>query len=193
MTTTEQARVFSLKETAAAVRKELRATFPGHKISVRCSRGSSYIHADWIDGPTRREVEAVVWKYRDEVFDGQTDSYRQLPDERVVITPGEAPELVRWSCSGVLMQRQDSAEAIRETATAILSQNPHLLCGHPMPDYSTESVGNIVYQLTHTFRHTTNRSITYNGRSVGMEMQYLDNAADVLRYCLGTTARPAAN
>lgn len=190
-TTPKPTRIFSLTETAAAARKELRAKFPGHKISVTSDRGSNYLHATWIDGPTVDEVAAVVWKYRDEVFDGQTDTYNRLPDELAVLTPGAPPEKIRWSCSGVLTQRWDSIETVRATATAILTQNPDLLCGHPMPDYSAENVGNITRQMTHEFPHTTSRAITYNLRNVGMEMISCDNAADVLRYCLATTSRPA--
>lgn len=193
MSESSETRVITRKETAAVIRKKLRAAFPGHKISVTCERGSSYIHATWVDGPTVRQVDDIVAGFRDEVFDMQTDTYRQLPDREVIPTPGAAPERIRYSCSGVLTQRWDSIDAVRETATAILTENPHLLYGHPMPDFSAETVGNIVHAMTHDYRHTTNQAITYKGRSVGMEIRYLDNAADVLRYCLGTTERLASN
>ncbi len=60
----------------AAMRKALKAAFPGLKISVRMGRGTAYGSADvsWTDGPSVDEVEAVTELFRGQGFDGMTDS-----------------------------------------------------------------------------------------------------------------------
>ena len=60
----------------AAMRKALKAAFPGARISVRMSRGTAYGNANvsWVDGPSVDEVLAVTELFRGEGFDGMTDS-----------------------------------------------------------------------------------------------------------------------
>lgn len=60
----------------AAMRRALKAAFPGLKISVRMSRGTAYGNASvsWTDGPSVAEVEAVTEPFRGRGFDGMTDS-----------------------------------------------------------------------------------------------------------------------
>lgn len=61
----------STKETAKLVRGALKAKFPGVKFSVRGSGGSLDIR--WIDGPTSRQVKAVVGPFEGGGFDGMID------------------------------------------------------------------------------------------------------------------------
>ena len=53
---------YNPKESAAQVRKVLKATFPGQKFSVTtsCSGGYSQVLVRWDDGPATAEVEAAV-------------------------------------------------------------------------------------------------------------------------------------
>jgi len=66
----------STKESAALLRKQLRASFPGVKFSVRMSRGTAYgnVHVEWTGGPSLDEVDAVTRPFEGASFDGMTDS-----------------------------------------------------------------------------------------------------------------------
>lgn len=70
-----------IKTRAAAcahfVRTDLKQAFPGIKFSVTSenfSMGNS-VNVSWIDGPTEKEIEAVIGKYEQGHFDGMTDMY----------------------------------------------------------------------------------------------------------------------
>lgn len=56
---------------------ELRAKFPGVKFSVRAEyfSGGSSMNISWSMGPTTKEVDAIVGKYKAGSFDGSTDYY----------------------------------------------------------------------------------------------------------------------
>lgn len=62
---------------AAAIRKELKAKFPGVKFSVRSETyaGGDSVRINWTDGPEHAEVEAIAAKYEAGSFDGMTDMY----------------------------------------------------------------------------------------------------------------------
>jgi hypothetical protein len=78
------------KDTAKAIRAELKATFPACKFSVVTERGSmvSSVRISWTDGPTTKRVEAVVGKYEAGHFDGMDDSYH-YDEDRTVTVDGE--------------------------------------------------------------------------------------------------------
>ena len=64
-------------QTAAAIRAELKKTFPEIKFSVTSetySMGSS-VNISYIDGVTTKQVEAVVKKYQYGHFDSMIDCY----------------------------------------------------------------------------------------------------------------------
>lgn len=107
---------YSVKETAAAVRKALAATFPGVKFSVRMDRGTAYgwLSVSWSDGPTEDAVRSVTDRFRDEKFDGMTDAY-------VPIAPSTDDQGVThaYNCSGVTHSRSYTAAA-RERAEALI-------------------------------------------------------------------------
>lgn len=66
----------STTETAKLIRQDLKATFPSIKFSVRShTRGTDAIVVEWEDGPTTRQVEALVNGYQEGDFDGMTDCY----------------------------------------------------------------------------------------------------------------------
>jgi hypothetical protein len=67
----------ALVAAAKNIRKELTRAFPGVKFRVASSRysGGDSIRAAWIDGPTSKEVEAIIDRYQGGTFDGMTDCY----------------------------------------------------------------------------------------------------------------------
>lgn len=57
------------------IRTELKTMFPGVKFSVRQDRGVSAIDVRWDDGPTGRQVNAIILKYKQGHFNGMDDMY----------------------------------------------------------------------------------------------------------------------
>jgi hypothetical protein len=62
---------------ASNIRKELKASFPGIKFSVKTQRfsGGDSIDIYWTDGPTVAQVDEITAKYSGGRFDGMTDMY----------------------------------------------------------------------------------------------------------------------
>ena len=62
---------------AANIRRELKRTWPAVKFKVRSESytGGSSINVDWTDGPTDKQVKAIVSKYKKGDFDGTEDIY----------------------------------------------------------------------------------------------------------------------
>lgn len=58
------------------IRRDLKAAFPGFKFYVRSGGGAnvSSIDVAWADGPTSKQVDAVIGVYSSKSFDGMTDS-----------------------------------------------------------------------------------------------------------------------
>ena len=89
---TTQATYISVTETAAMVRKALKAAFPGTKFSVRSSKysGGASIDVVWRDGPCRKAVEQIAGQYEASDFDGMIDmkvshtSWR-MPDGSAIV------------------------------------------------------------------------------------------------------------
>lgn len=67
----------SLTTAAKNVRFELKKAFPGVKFQVKTSRysGGDSLRASWIDGPSTKQVDAIIQKYSAGHFDGMTDYY----------------------------------------------------------------------------------------------------------------------
>jgi len=65
------------KQTAAILRRLLRANFPACKFSVVTERGSmvSSVRIGWTDGPTVARVEQIASRFEAGHFDGMTDCY----------------------------------------------------------------------------------------------------------------------
>lgn len=62
---------------AQAIRQDLKKAFPGVKFKVRSSSFSmgNSVDVDWIDGPTRDEVNRIIGRYQYGHFDGMQDLY----------------------------------------------------------------------------------------------------------------------
>ena len=103
MTTTT---TYTVRETAAAMRKTLRAQYPGVRFSVRMSTGTGHgwLHVSWTDGPTDSAVRLFCSRFQSSQFDGQDDAYHQVN----AATP--------YTCCGVLTHR-DYSPAAEQWAT----------------------------------------------------------------------------
>jgi hypothetical protein len=82
----------SVTETAKLVRAALKKAFPGVKFSVRSDSyaGGASIDVGWTDGPTGKEVDAVIKMYEGGGFDGMQDlaysySHWLMPDGSTVL------------------------------------------------------------------------------------------------------------
>lgn len=63
--------MFTLKETAALLKSELRRTFPGVKFSVTSSGWAfTSINVSWLGGPPATAVQAVTARYERTTFGG---------------------------------------------------------------------------------------------------------------------------
>lgn len=103
---------YSVKETAAAMRKALRTAFPGVKFSVRMSRGTGHgwLSATYEDGPRLADVEPIAHGFQSSHFDGMDDSYHRIEPTLYAREDGSMYE-VRWSCRGANVSRRYSDEA----------------------------------------------------------------------------------
>lgn len=69
------ARYISVNETSKIIKRTLQAAFPDVKFSVRLDKysGGSSIDASWTDGPTDKQVKAILDRFDGKGFDGMTD------------------------------------------------------------------------------------------------------------------------
>ncbi len=68
-------RTFTVNETSKLIKKTLQAAFPETKFSVRLDKYSMgcSIDALWTDGPTDKQVKAILDRFDGQGFDGMTD------------------------------------------------------------------------------------------------------------------------
>jgi len=81
---------FYTKETAAMIRRYLKAKFPGVRFYVRQASGGGTVYVEWVDGPTKATVDDTLSGFHGHQFDGMTDSNYYiyswlLPDGSAVI------------------------------------------------------------------------------------------------------------
>jgi hypothetical protein len=71
----------STTDTAKLIRTALKGAFPGSKFAVRSSKyaGGSSIDVHWENGPTTKQVEAVVGHFHGSDFDGMVDLKSRMP------------------------------------------------------------------------------------------------------------------
>lgn len=103
---------YSVKETAAAMRKALKTAFPGVKFSVRMATGTAYgwIDVAWADGPSDTQVRQITRVFQDSYYDGMSDCYRH--------TGGE------WNCCGVNSHRSITEEGMEAARRATGHSGP---------------------------------------------------------------------
>jgi hypothetical protein len=117
-------------ESARLIRPRLKAAFPGVTFRVRTSKyaGGSSIRVDWTDGPTTKQVDAIVSAYKGGGFDGSIDlaysSYSWLaPDGSASFAHTQGTEGSRGSVPGVEGSRHHpEARLVRFMADYIFTQ-----------------------------------------------------------------------
>ena len=116
-------RTISAKDTAAMLRKALRATHPGVKFSVRTNTysGGASLDVKWTDGPTEDEVRATTELYRGATFDGMTDSKHH--HETLIADESGDVQSVRFAADFVHTYRALSPEFVAAVASMIAAQD----------------------------------------------------------------------
>lgn len=104
--------VYSIKETAAALRKALKAAFPATKFSVRMASGTGYgwFDVNWTDGPTWQQARTVIDTFQSYDFDHYHDVRVPREPTLLIDLDGNAVEH-RYSCTGIVDQRDYSPAA----------------------------------------------------------------------------------
>ncbi len=107
------------KETAAAIRKILRAAFPATRFSITTARGSMVSSVDirWTDGPTTQRVDELVGGFEAGHFDGMTDSY-EYDRSAYLLIEGKA---YRPGTRYVHTHRDHSPRAVARALRAVLA------------------------------------------------------------------------
>lgn len=144
----------SCAETAKAVRAALKRAFPTTKFSVRSSHYSmgASIDVTWTDGPTSKQVDAVVKVYEGAGFDGMidmkyhkehwmepdgtvhlaqcdgTEGSRGYVPETITDPPSANARLVRFGADYVMGQRSLSPEVVAQVEAEIAE-----VTGQPFP------------------------------------------------------------
>lgn len=96
-------------DVAKIVRKALKAAFPGVKFSVRTDKyaGGSSVDVDWQDGPTIKQVDALVQRFAGATFDGMIDLKEYVKDTLINGIQ------VSWGADYIMTHR-DYSDGIRE-------------------------------------------------------------------------------
>lgn len=103
---------YSIKDTAAALRRALKTEFPGVKFSVRMDRGSAYgwFRVEWTDGPTWQQARPVIDRFQSYDFDHQHDV--RVPREPVLLIGADGHAVEHRYCAvGIVDQRDYSPQA----------------------------------------------------------------------------------
>lgn len=145
------------KDAAKMIRRDLKATFPGAKFSVRIDRfaGGSSIHVSYTDGPRKRDVEEIALKYGSNGFDGTDDSSYQ--NEAIVLTP-EGP--VRHTVYAWITVDREYSEATVEKVTNMVNAG-WIPKASIMVEYGTRNFCDDTYDkrnLVKTFLYSTDFS-----------------------------------
>ena len=119
----------SVTDTAKIVRGELKKHFPGVVFSVRSSSYSmgASIDMEWLDGPTKSEVEVITDEFEGSTFDGMTD----MKSNRYSTWQGRE---VSWGA--------DSVSTVRRYSKSFYSQVVDQVCqkhGVPTPEIMQDS------------------------------------------------------
>lgn len=122
---------------AQNIRADLKKHFKGVKFSV-ITRGYDSVSVKYTDGPTRKEVEAVLAKWESGFFDGMSDSY-----QFVRTAFGEVFNTIRY----VFVERDNSNETISEV---IGNYNAQYGTSYTITEYNS---GNLQYEVTRVIRN----------------------------------------
>lgn len=105
-----------VKRSAAALRDQLRRSWPGVRFSVRMARGSAHgwLRVTWQDGPTETQVRRIAGAFQSSRFSGMDDAYHDTG-------------VTRYSCRGITTSRQRSHAATEALVDRINAEDPS--CG----------------------------------------------------------------
>lgn len=129
-------------ETAAQIRKVLKAHFPGVRFSVRSHTyaGGSSIDIRWEDGPRRDEVEARVNRFKGYDFDGMQDM--SIPREPVLLaTESGQPVEARYLTKHIFCERRYSEALLRSAVEELAT-----LWGVEAPRVFTNAWGSVMVE-----------------------------------------------
>lgn len=130
---------YDQKVAANNLRTLLKVKFPATKFSVKKDYYNSYT-VSWEDGPADRQVSEITHLFKDEGFDGMTDSSYSIT----------TPFNQRYGGIGYISTNRKISQAIREQELELL--NKELGKEYQMEDYITErgnTASGLVYQRTH--------------------------------------------
>jgi len=101
----------STTDTAKMIRKEVKHYFPNVKFSVRSHSysGGSSIDVSWTDGPTTKEVDAIVKRFEGASFDGMID-LKSYHNSFVILEGSTLPVEVHYGTDYVFTNRDLSPE-----------------------------------------------------------------------------------
>ncbi|MFZ2503674.1 MAG: LPD29 domain-containing protein [Nocardioides sp.] len=116
----------STKDTAAMLRRALRAAWPTVRFTVRMDRGSAYgwLHVSWEDGPTTSQVNRLARAYEGSRFNGQDDTYHRTPNTLVYFASEQLPQEVSYACCGVNTSRRIGAQGYARVAAMMNAAQP---------------------------------------------------------------------
>lgn len=118
-------RDIDVNETSRIIKRTLTTAFPDVKFSVRLSKysGGCSIDASWTDGPTDKQVKAIMDRFNGKGFDGMTDCSFYC-GERMYYG-----EKVDFHSGYVRGGRKHSPEFMRLIAARVAKE-----CGEPVPE-----------------------------------------------------------
>ena len=130
-------------ETAKLVRKQLKASFPEFKFSVKTSKyaGGSSINVAWTDGPAAPSVDEVIGHYCGASFDGMTDC-KNHHNTLIDGEPGGMPVEVHFGNDFIFTSRTISPEfaAVVEVCLGQVAEGERCsICPSPAIGYSEEA------------------------------------------------------
>ena len=130
---------YDQKTAANNLRTLLKVKFPATKFSVKKYHYNSYT-VSWEDGPTEQQVSEITHLFKDEGWDGMTDSSYSI----------NTPFNQRYGCIGYISTSRNISDAVRSQELELL--NKELGKEYQMEDYVVEkenTVSTLIYQRTY--------------------------------------------
>lgn len=130
---------YDQKTAANNLRTLLKVKFPATKFSVKKYHYNSYT-VSWEDGPTEQQVSEITHLFKDEGWDGMTDSSYSI----------NTPFNQRYGCIGYISTSRNISDAVRSQELELL--NKELGKEYQMEDYVVEkenTASTLVHQRTY--------------------------------------------
>lgn len=130
-------RNIDVNETSKIIKRTLKVAFPDVKFSVRLSKyaGGHSIDAHWTDGPTDKQVNAILDRFDGQGFDGMTDcayycGERIYQGERVDFHSGYVRGSRRYSGEFISLVAKRVARECGIAPPSVDLKNGYLITGH---------------------------------------------------------------